>query len=113
MGLIPFYIFTITSEKLTMVSRRNPFSPGAGAQSPQLAGRDELVERALIAVDRIKAGQSARSLLLYGLRGVGKASRLTRLQNEIEAQSLIAVSMEAPENRSLPAMLVPPFAPAL
>lgn len=112
-ALTPIYIFSITLHKLLMDPRRNPFSPGAGAQPPQLAGRDELLERALIAVDRITAGRSARSLIFYGLRGVGKTVLLTRLQNEIEARGLIAVSIEAPENRSLPAMLVPPLRTSL
>ncbi len=55
-----------------MDPRLNPYSPGAGSPPPELAGRDELIERAAIALDRIRAGRAARSLILYGLRGVGK-----------------------------------------
>jgi hypothetical protein len=51
-----------------MDSRTNPFSPGAGNQPPELAGRDELIERVAIGLDRIRAGRSARSTILYGLR---------------------------------------------
>ena len=57
-----------------MDPRQNPFAPGAGTQPPELAGRDDILERAAIALDRIKAGKAARSFLLYGLRGVGKTT---------------------------------------
>jgi len=42
-----------------MDPRRNPYAPGAGTPPPELAGRDELTERAAIALDRIRAGWSA------------------------------------------------------
>jgi len=51
-----------------MDPRTNPYSPGAGTPPPELAGRDGIIERAAIALDRIRAGRAARSLILYGLR---------------------------------------------
>jgi hypothetical protein len=51
-----------------MDPRRNPYAPGAGTPPPELAGRDGILDRAAIALDRIRAGRSARSLILYGLR---------------------------------------------
>ena len=87
--------------------RRNPFHPGAGSPSPELAGRDELLERAAVALDRIRAGRGARSVVLYGLRGVGKTVLLTTIWNRAEADGLVVVVLEAPEHRSLPGMLVP------
>ena len=45
-----------------MDPRRNPFTPGAGSQPPELAGRDELIERIAIAIDRIALGRPARSI---------------------------------------------------
>ena len=87
--------------------RRNPFHPGAGSPSPELAGRDELLERAAVALDRIRAGRGARSVVLYGLRGVGKTVLLTTIWNRAEADGLVVVALEAPEHRSLPGMLVP------
>ena len=74
---------------------------------PELAGRDELIERAAVALDRIRAGKSARSFLLYGLRGVGKTVLLTRIRLEAEARGIASVRVEAPEERSLPALLIP------
>jgi hypothetical protein len=48
---------------------KNPYAPGAGTPPPELAGRDDLIERAAVALDRIRAGRAARSLILHGLRG--------------------------------------------
>ena len=90
-----------------MDARRNPFSPGAGTRPPELAGRDDLLERAAVALDRIRVGRAARSLVLYGLRGVGKTVLLTTIRNRAEAEGIVVVALEAPENRSLPGILVP------
>lgn len=90
-----------------MDRRRNPFHPGAGTPPPELAGRDDLLERAAIALDRIRVGRGARSVILYGLRGVGKTVLLTTIWNAAEAEGMVVVALEAPENRSLPGILVP------
>ena len=49
----------------------NPFSPGAGTPPPALVGRKELLDKAHVAVERVRALRSEKSLLLVGLRGVG------------------------------------------
>lgn len=90
-----------------MDPRTNPYAPGAGSKPPELAGRDELIERAAIALDRIRAGRSARSLLLYGLRGVGKTVLLNRIRLDAEARGMSAVAIESPEGRSLPSLIAP------
>ncbi|WP_174297359.1 AAA family ATPase [Sphingomonas bacterium] len=90
-----------------MDPRRNPFAPGAGTPPPELAGREPLLERTLIALDRIRAGRAARSTIFYGLRGVGKTVLLGAVREAVEAGRMLAVSIEAPENRSLPALIVP------
>lgn len=92
---------------------RNPFAPGAGTPPPELAGRAELLEQTEIALARIRAGRPARSLILYGLRGVGKTVLLTSMRNSAEAAGMTTVAIEAPENRSLPGILVPPLRAAL
>lgn len=90
-----------------MDPRLNPFAPGAGTQPPELAGRDEIIERAAIALDRIRAGRAARSFILYGLRGVGKTVLLNRIRLDAEARGIVPVRLEAPEERSLPALIAP------
>jgi len=89
-----------------MDPRRNPFSPGAGSPPPELAGRDALIERAAVALDRIRDRRAARSIILYGLRGVGKTVLLGKIRRDAEARGLITVAIESPEERSLPALLV-------
>ncbi len=96
-----------------MNPRTNPYAPGAGTLPPELAGRDEIIERAAIALDRFREGLPARSLLLVGLRGVGKTVLLTRISQESEARGFVVVNIEAPEKRSLPALLIPPMRAAL
>lgn len=90
-----------------MDPRTNPYAPGAGTQPPELAGRDEIIERAAIALDRCLNGLSSRGFLMVGLRGVGKTVLLTRIAQEAEARNFAVVSIETPEKRSLPALIIP------
>lgn len=96
-----------------MDPRRNPFSPGAGTPPPELAGRETLLEDVAIAIDRIRAGRSAQSVVLYGLRGVGKTVLLNEMRQAAEARGIVAVVIESPEDRSLPAILAPALRAAL
>lgn len=96
-----------------MDPRQNPYAPGAGTPPPELAGRDDLIERTAVALDRIRAGRSARSFILYGLRGVGKTVLLNRIRLDAEARGIASIRVEAPEERSLPAILVPALRAAL
>lgn len=96
-----------------MDPRINPYSPGAGTPPPELAGRDQLIEDAAIAIDRIRAGRPAKSFVFYGLRGVGKTVLLNRIRLDAEARGIISVQIEAPEGRSLPASLAPALRAAL
>ena len=96
-----------------MDPRTNPYAPGAGTVPPELAGRSEVIEKAAIALDRCRNGLAARGLLLVGLRGVGKTVLLTRISQETEARDFVVVSIETPENRSLPALLIPALRTAL
>jgi hypothetical protein len=108
-GVNRYYSFLITQVNvcIPMDPRRNPFAPGAGTPPPELAGRDEIIERAAIALDRIRARRSARSVILYGLRGVGKTVLLHRIRQDAEHEGLVPVIIEAPEDRSLPSVLGP------
>lgn len=85
----------------------NPFAPGAGMPPPELAGRDELRETVRVATERTRAGRPTKSVLMVGLRGVGKTVLLDRMREDAEAAGLQTMRIEAPEGRSLPAMLAP------
>ena len=92
---------------------RNPYAPGAGTPPPELAGRDELRETVRIALARVRRTRPAKSVLLVGLRGVGKTVLLDRIREEAEAAGIHTLFVEAPENRSLPAILAPRLRQAL
>jgi hypothetical protein len=91
----------------------NPFSPGAGTRPPELAGRDELRETVRVAIERIRSGRHTKSILMVGLRGVGKTVLLDRMRDDAEATGIQTVRVEAPEGRSLPAILAPELRLAL
>jgi hypothetical protein len=91
----------------------NPYAPGAGTPPPELAGRDDLLEAVRVALQRVRKGMAARSLLMVGLRGVGKTVLLDRMRQDAEADGIQTVNVEAPEGRSLPALLAPQLRLAL
>ncbi len=86
---------------------RNPFSPGAGAPPPELVGRAEVLEQARILVERVKQGRPEKSILLTGLRGVGKTVLLNEIKRRAQASGYRTLAVETPEERSLIASLVP------
>ncbi|WP_313202654.1 ATP-binding protein [Pseudomonas sp.] len=106
-------IDNFTNFGITMDPITNPYSPGAGAPPPALAGRDALRRQVNIAIARIRRGRAAKSVLMVGLRGVGKTVLLEKMRVEAEAEGVHAIRMEAPENRSLPALLAPQLRLAL
>ena len=83
----------------------NPFAPGAGTPPPELAGRDELLESVRIAAERTRRLLAARSVLLLGLRGVGKTVLLDRVHDEAQGAGLATVMIEATDRSALPALL--------
>jgi len=91
----------------------NPYAPGAGTPPPELAGRDELRERVRVAIERIRIGNPAKSVLMVGLRGVGKTVLLDKMRADAEASGIRTLRLEAPEGRSLPALLAPQLRTAL
>ena len=86
---------------------RNPYAPGAGTPPPELAGRDDLISAANVALERTKIGRASKSLLMVGLRGVGKTVLLDRIRENAESNNIYTLRIEAPEGRSLPSILAP------
>lgn len=91
----------------------NPFAPGAGTPPPELAGRDELRETVRVATERVRRGLPTKSIVMVGLRGVGKTVLLDRMREDAEATGFHSLRIEAPERRSLPALLAPQLRLAL
>ncbi len=96
-----------------MDPRTNPYSPGAGTLPPELAGREQIIEKVNIQLDRCRNGLAFRSFLLVGLRGVGKTVLLSHLATEAEANGFAVIQLETPEKRSLPALIIPSLRSAL
>ena len=92
---------------------RNPYTPGAGTPPPELAGRDEIRSTALVALQRAMIGRPGKSIIMVGLRGVGKTVLLDRILDDAEAGGVRALRIEAPEDRSLPSMLAPQLRSAM
>ncbi|MGO8693380.1 MAG: ATP-binding protein [Rectinemataceae bacterium] len=93
--------------RLKMDSLRNPFAPGAGSPPPELVGRSEVLEEVRVLLGRIRNGRSEKSLLLNGLRGVGKTVLLNEIDRMAEESGYRTILIEAVEDKSLPAMLAP------
>ena len=92
---------------------RNPYAPGAGTAPPELAGRDQVLEEARVALERHKLGRPNQGIILSGLRGVGKTVLLNQIRRDAATSGLIPISIEASESTPLPAALLPPLRGAL
>jgi GTPase SAR1 family protein len=88
---------------------RNPFSPGAGNPPPELVGRFELLQRVQVSLARVRAGRYDKSLILIGLRGVGKTVLLNQIKQRADASGYKTILVEAHERKSLESLLLPPL----
>ena len=86
---------------------KNPFSPGAGSPPPELVGRDPLLEQARILLGRIRQRRPEKSMLLTGLRGVGKTVLLNEIERMAQADSYRTIVIEAHEDKALGPLLAP------
>jgi len=92
---------------------RNPYAPGAGTPPPELAGRSAIRRDLAVRLQRLQLGRPAKSAMLIGLRGVGKTVLLDKIRRDAEQNGIQTVRTEAPEDRSLPALLAPSLRLAL
>jgi type II secretory pathway predicted ATPase ExeA len=85
----------------------NPFNPGAGSPPPELVGRDSILTQTDVILERIKRGRSERSLLLVGLRGVGKTVLLREIRRHALEKNYAIEMIEAQEQQTIAQLLVP------
>lgn len=85
----------------------NPFNPGAGVSPPELAGRSEVLGTAETALERIKRGRHAKSLMVLGLRGVGKTVLLNQIKDRAVSLGYLAEMQEAHDGAELKQLLIP------
>ena len=86
---------------------RNPFTPGAGSQPPELAGREKILEDASIAIQRANLNRPNQSQMLLGLRGVGKTVLLNKIEDIASQYGHLTAFIEAPEQKSLAELITP------
>jgi hypothetical protein len=80
---------------------RNPYAPGAGQRPPELAGRDEQLDAFEVVLERISRGRPERSIVLTGLRGVGKTVLLNALRSTAVRAKWGTGKLEARPDQSL------------
>jgi hypothetical protein len=94
----------LTRERHTVLDMdpvRNPYAPGAGQRPPELAGRDTELSAFDVVLERIAHGRPERSLVLTGLRGVGKTVLLNQLRSAAISRGWGTGKIEARPEQSL------------
>ena len=81
---------------------RNPYNPGAGSPPPALVGRDAELETIRIAIERLRLGRFAKSVILTGLRGVGKTVLLQEFRRLGQSRDWVCQPLEASEGMRFP-----------
>lgn len=83
-----------------MDPRKNPYAPGAGTKPPTLVGRDEEIESFDILLERLENGYAEQSMIVTGLRGVGKTVLLDVFREKAEVRDWATVEWEVEKNSS-------------
>ena len=97
-----------------MKPEENPYRPGAGMSPPELSGRDDLLESIRVSFARLRNGSPAKSIVMYGLRGVGKTVLLNEARRHAKEKGVVSVQMEVKEeDDSLPRLIAPAMISAL
>ena len=86
---------------------KNPYSPGAGSPPPELVGRDRILEQARILLGRVKHKKAEKSMLLTGLRGVGKTVLLNEIKRMADTEGYRTIFIEAHEDKALGPLIAP------
>ena len=80
---------------------RNAYAPGAGQRPPELAGRDRELQQFEVTLERVAAGRPERSMVLSGLRGVGKTVLLNALRGQAVRRAWGTGKIEARPDQSV------------
>jgi len=88
---------------------KNPFSPGAGSPPPELAGRAPVLEQARVLLGRVLIGKAEKSLMLTGLRGVGKTVLLNEVRRMAQEAGYRTILIEAHEEKALGPLIAAPL----
>ena len=80
---------------------RNPYAPGAGQRPPELAGRDRELDQFEVTLERVAGNRPERSMVLSGLRGVGKTVLLNALRGQAVRRAWGTGKIEARPEQSI------------
>lgn len=81
-----------------MDPRQNPYAPGTGTKPPALVGRDAQIEAFDILLNRLENGYAEQSMIITGLRGVGKTVLLDVFREIAEQRRWATVEWEVEKN---------------
>ena len=88
-----------------MIDYRNPYATGSDESPKYLAGRDDILEAASLQIKALAANYQNRSIVLYGLRGVGKTVLLNSIESIAEGEGVLVRHIEVEEKTGLIAPL--------
>ena len=88
-----------------MDPRANPYAPGAGTKPPALTGRDDEIEAFVVLLERLREGVAGQSMIVKGLRGVGKTVLLNTFEDFAVERDWIPIFKECEASTSLPALV--------
>lgn len=88
-----------------MDARANPYAPGAGTKPPALTGRDEEIEAFVVLIERLGQGVPGQSMIVKGLRGVGKTVLLNTFEDLAVERDWIPIFKECESSTSLPGLV--------
>ena len=77
-----------------MDPRANPYTPNAGARPPALVGRDDELDAFDVLLARLRRGIAEQSLIVTGLRGVGKTVLLGEFERRAKEVGWATVDAE-------------------
>ena len=80
---------------------KNPYTPNAGSRPPELAGRGDQLEQFRVLIGRLKLGATEQSMVIRGLRGVGKTVLLNAFEDRAESEGFFSFYHELTPDSSL------------
>jgi AAA ATPase domain len=85
--------------------RNNPYAPGAGTKPPALVGRDAQIESFEVLLERLENGYAEQSMIITGLRGVGKTVLLDVFREKAERRNWATIEWEVEKSGSFEAKI--------
>lgn len=72
----------------------NPYTPNAGATPPLVVGRDDQLASFDVLLSRLERGRTEQSMIITGLRGVGKTVLLGQFRKKATARKWATIDLE-------------------